>query len=293
MWAEDRRYGVAGRFRVVRCRSCGLVYVNPRPDPASLGRYYPESYGPHQERAQHADPAGDLVRRLAFAGGLGVLGEPIGWLYNSVAFRAFARRTSRGRVLDVGCGPGHYLGAWQRLGWDVEGIEPNRQVAERASQALGAPVHTGFVEELTLESGRYDVVTMSHSLEHVRSPSAVLAQLRTSLRPGGRLIAMVPNFAAWDRRLFTEAWYGLEVPRHLYHFEPRTLRALLEKSGFTVERMGGSAHPHAVVASVNLLLGRPLRAESSRVTSALMTALLLPAAILRRSTSLWVVARAA
>ena len=290
MWAEDTRYGVPGRFRVVRCRVCELVYVNPRPAAESLGRYYPAEYMPHKQRPQHASGIGARARDLVF-GALGAAGEPLRWLYNTLAFRAFAARSPGGRVLDVGCGPGDYLRAWQGLGWEVEGLEPNAAVAERASRELGAKVHIGFVEDVALSPERFDVVSMSHSLEHMRSPRAVLRQLHASLVPGGRLIAMVPNFAAWDRKVFGAMWYGLEVPRHLYQFEPRTLRAMLESCGFSVLQLGGSAHPHGVVANAARVVTGEFRTELPRVANAAMTALLLPAAALRRSTSLWVVAR--
>lgn len=279
--ASDQRYGIPGDFPVVRCRRCGLVYVNPRPTPAALARYYPATYRPHAGAApQHAGRVGPAVRALVFrrlAAGAG------GWLYNSLAYRAFLPRRRPGRVLDVGCGTGDYLEAWSRLGWEVAGIEPDAQAAAIARARLGAVVHHGFLEDAPLPAGAFDAIAMSHSLEHVRSPRAALALVHRALAPGGRLLLMVPNFRAWDRVAFGPRWYGLEVPRHLYHFEPRTLTAVLAASGFAVEHLGGTAHADGVV--------RALRIPGGRVVRALATAALLPLAALRRSTSLWVIAR--
>lgn len=279
--ASDRRYGVPGDFPVARCRRCGLVYVNPRPGPAALARYYPQAYRPHAATApQHAGRIGPAVRALVFRGRAGLAAS---WLYNSVAYRAFLPRRTPGRVLDIGCGTGDYLQAWAELGWETAGIEPDAAAAAVARARLGATIHHGFVEDAPLAAGAFDAITMSHSLEHVRSPRAVLARVHAALAPAGRLLVMVPNFRAWDRAAFGARWYGLEVPRHLYHFEPATITAVLEASGFAVEQLGGTAHAEGVVRALGLPRGALVRAMA--------TAALLPLAALRRSTSLWVIAR--
>lgn len=279
--ASDLRYGVPGEFPIVRCRGCGLVYTNPRPTPRALARYYPDRYEPHTGIPQHASRAGATVRSLAFHHLPGALGNVAAWLYNTLAYRALVR--GRGRVLDIGCGTGDFLAVWRELGWEVEGIEPSAVAAEAARTRLAAPVHVGFVEDAPLADAAFDLVTMSHSLEHVRSPRAVLRRVRRALAPGGRLLAIVPNFAAWDRRAFGARWHGLEVPRHLYHFEPATLRALLEAEDFTVEQLGGSAHADGVMRD----LGRTRRTLAARA----LGIALLPVAAVRRSSSLWVIAR--
>jgi SAM-dependent methyltransferase len=295
MYGEDRRCGTPGRFRVVRCRRCRLVYVDPRPDSKSLGRYYGENYPPHAASQQYRGALAARIRAWVFRPSAGrPLAEPLAALHNTISFRAFvaASRGGAGRVLDVGCGRGDYLAAWQRLGWEVEGVESSPAAAEHARRLLGSRVHVGLVEDLELPQRHYDVVTMSHSLEHMRSPTATLAQLRRCLAGDGRLVIMVPNFASWDRRLFREGWYGLEVPRHLYHFEPDTLRAVLARAGFTVEHLGGSAHPDALVRSVRWALQRPHpEAPTPKIARAAVTALMLLPALLRRSASLWTIAR--
>ncbi len=293
MIATDFRYGLDGEFPVVRCRGCGLVYLNPRPSPSALGRYYPAHYQPHRvDVRQHHNPVAAALRSLAFRRLPGSLGAASAWLYNSLAFRAFLRDVTPGRVLDVGCGPGDYLAVWQQLGWHVEGVEPNPEVARRAAERLGARVHAGFIEEVSLPDGGYDVITMSHSLEHVPSPRTVLGILRAALARNGRLVLMVPNFAAWDRRVFGATWYGLEVPRHLYHFEPATITALLEAVGFEVEQLGGSSQPDVVIRNLRRTFGRDPERPSTMWQRAAIGGALLPMAVLRCSTSLWVVARA-
>ncbi|MGH7856846.1 MAG: class I SAM-dependent methyltransferase, partial [Candidatus Binatia bacterium] len=240
--ASDFRYGTPDLFPVVRCRRCGLVRTDPRPAVGELERFYPTHYSAHRSDAlQYQSRSGELLRRLA-------LGRPTlvrSWAiaaYNSVAYRAILA-SPPGRLLDVGCGLGHYLEIWKSFGWEVEGLEPAPDAAAVAEKRLGVPVHVGSVESVSLPERRFDVVTLCHALEHVRSPRTALRSIRRSLVPEGRLLLMLPNFAAWDRRLFAPEWYAMEVPRHLFHFEPSTLRALLAAEGFRLESLGGSAHP--------------------------------------------------
>ncbi len=281
--ATDRRYGMAGEFPVVRCRRCDLVYVNPRPSAASLGRFYPETYRPHTGAPQHTGRVGPAVRSLVFGRLGGAAGRAAGWLYNSLAYRAFLVNRAPGRVLDVGCGTGDYLSVWAELGWTVEGIEPGAAAASAARTRLGARIHEGLIEGVTLPVGAFDAITMSHSFEHVRMPREVLAIVHRALAPDGRLVLMLPNFQAWDRRAFGPQWYGLEVPRHLYHFTPTTLTALLEASGLVVEQLGGSAHADGVVRALGGARGRFVRS--------LATVAQLPLAAALRTTSMWAVAR--
>ncbi len=287
---SDSLYGLPGTFPIVRCDSCGLVRVSPRPPLASLSHYYPDKYEAHQDPGlQRRSRTAALLRRVA-------LGSPVGvrrglvWLYNCLAFWAFVAETP-GRVLDVGCGAGAYLEVWQNLGWEVEGVEPNRRVAAAAAARLGAKVHVGLIEDLHLEAGRFDLVTMCHSLEHVRSPRTVLRLLRSLLAPHGRLLLMVPNFAAWESRLLGGDWYGLEIPRHLHHFEPRTLVALLGSEGFEVRSLWGSAQPDGLIRNLRRRLGQrnPGRSLSLAARIVGTAALALPA-VLRRSGRMWAVA---
>ena len=293
-FAEDRRYGLPGSFRIARCVGCGLVYVSPRPTLESLAHYYPDRYRPHAEGRQHQGRLGKAVRALAFTSSSGAWRAPIAWLYNSVAFRAFVPSQPAGRVLDVGCGPGDYLRVWKELGWEIEGLEPNGLVAARAGREIGALVRCGFAETAELPHAAYDLVTMSHSLEHLRSPRTALARLRRALKPDGRLLLMVPNFAAWERFALQNHWQGLEVPRHLFHFEPTTITAVLRATGYSVIQIGGTAHASTLLRSLRDWARMGSHAmEPGRVERAVATALLLPLAAVRRSTSLWVVARCA
>ena len=133
------------------------------------------------------------------------------------------------RLLDVGCGDGASLALLKHAGWDVWGVEMNAQAAARAAQA-GARVFTGSFEEAPLPAESFDIIRMWHVLEHVDDPRVVIDKAVRLLAPGGELIIGVPNVNAFYRWLFGAAWAGWDLPRHLYHFSPRTVRRCVGRS---------------------------------------------------------------
>jgi SAM-dependent methyltransferase len=215
---RDRLLGLPGEFTVVQCRGCGLIYTNPRPSPEALGEYYPERYGVYA-------PEGGQAQRLAL-------------YHRRLARRLHAsRRGLPGTVLDVGCGEGTFLAEMRALGWKCTGLEMDAGAARRARASRGLQVVNSSVDEAAFPD-RFDLVTMSHLLEHVPDPRHALHRAAGWLGRGGRLFLTLPNVDSWERRRFEEDWYPWDLPRHLYHFSPETLERLLAESGFSVERLG-------------------------------------------------------
>src|SRR5262249_34256030 len=128
-----------------------------------------------------------------------------------------------GRLLDFGCGGGSFLERMHKQGWSRVGLDTSEAAVRsiRSELGLAAPVGTLPHPELAPES--FDVITMWHALEHVHAPLDVLREAHRLLAPGGRLLVAVPNIASWPFRWFGRDWFGLDLPRHLTHFEPETL----------------------------------------------------------------------
>ncbi|MGL4648341.1 MAG: class I SAM-dependent methyltransferase, partial [Caldilineaceae bacterium] len=111
----------------------------------------------------------------------------------------------------------------------------------------------------------YDVVTLFDVLEHLHQPTAALREVRRLLRPGGTLVLRVPNLDSWDARLFGEAWAGLDAPRHLYVYGPKTLSATLEAAGFDIEQWDTSIGSYPVfVLSMRFEMERRQVGEQTR-----------------------------
>jgi 2-polyprenyl-3-methyl-5-hydroxy-6-metoxy-1,4-benzoquinol methylase len=139
-----------------------------------------------------------------------------------------------GRLLDFGCGGGTFLAQMHRRAWQVTGVDISSSAVRRIRSELGLNALVGTLPHPQLRSASFDVITMWHSLEHVHAPRLVLREAYRLLVPGGKLILSVPNIDSLPFRWFGSAWFGLDLPRHLTHFAPATLQAMLEKVGFRV-----------------------------------------------------------
>jgi len=251
---RDRAFGLPGEFAVVRCRACGLVRTNPQPTQESLATAYPEAYSPYQDGTRSPRPPEGALR-WALVNILGYpLGEPAGPVVQALRgpwarWRLTRRRNvgylpyaGEGRLLDVGCGAGRYLARMAAAGWTAEGLDAS-PTAVRVCREAGLVCHQGTLPGANLEAASFDAVTLWAALEHVPSPLATLRAARDLLRPGGRVLASVPNIESLAARHFGDAWYGLDLPRHLTHFSPATLARHFEKAGLEVERIHPRARP--------------------------------------------------
>lgn len=213
-------------WRLVRCRQCGLVYVNPRPAPKSLLDVYSQEYF----QKSFFDPVADREQ----------IENPLSWDRQRVRLLACGRPP--GRLLDVGCGTGRFMLQAQQHGWEPVGVEYSSQGAQLARQATQAEVHVGTVEESPLPPGSFDAASLLHVLEHVPHPRQTLRRLHQLLREKGRLLIEVPDFGSRHARKQGERWFGIEPPEHLYHYSLPTLGALLRLESFRVlkvRRTGG------------------------------------------------------
>lgn len=241
---EDLLFPGAERFHLVSCGRCGHIYQNPRPTPASIGRYYPEDYHPFLIAVED-EPS--PLRRLDRAFGLR--------MRTLAVHRAAGRRP--GRLLDVGCATGVFLDGMRRLGWQAQGVEPSPYAAAYARRRFGLEVHEGLLEEAGLPAASFDAITMWDVLEHVHEPRPVLAELARLLRPGGVLVLSLPNPDSLEARLLGQYWLGWDLPRHLNLYRPAQLRVHLARHAMPVERIRSFTAGHAVMV---MSLERRLRA---------------------------------
>lgn len=221
---SDRLYHTTTReFSVVRCGTCGLLRLEPRPGPDELHHYYPDNYwfAPDESAASRLEEA---YRRLV--------------LRDHVRFveRALRQSTARGPLLDAGCGGGLFLGMMRERGFRVLGLDVSREAAAIAWRRQQAPAVCAVLEAAPFPAGSLAGLTMFHVLEHLYDPLAYLRTAHELLARDGRVIVQVPNAASWQCRLLGRRWNGMDVPRHLSDFRDRDVVKLLERSGFEVVR---------------------------------------------------------
>src|SRR5262249_53472381 len=122
-------------------------------------------------------------------------------------------------------------------GWQVTGMDMSPHAVEQAKRHFGLDVVHGTLPHPAIAANSFEVITMGAVLEHLHWPHRVIAAAARALKPGGRLVISVPNFASWGYRFFGADWWPLELPRHLLHFTPATLRLLVEAHGLKVTEL--------------------------------------------------------
>lgn len=151
-------------------------------------------------------------------------------------------RKGRDRLLDFGCGSGRFLQEMHAQGWQVLGVDVATSVVLRIREELGLPALVGDLSLPSIRAASFNVITMCQSLEHVHDPLRTLQQAHHLLAAGGRLYVSVPNIDSLPFRAFGTDWYGLDLPRHLTHFTPKTLREMLARAGFHPGRIRMERH---------------------------------------------------
>lgn len=245
----DRLAGTLGTWRIFRCTNtdCGLAWIDPVPTPEQLSAAY-ENYYTHC-----VDEGGSWLRQeygrlrtgyLAFRFGYAAPdtqsweklgGRLLACLpHRRAAFDAsvmWLPATCGGKVLEIGCGNGNLLARLAGFGWQVQGIEPDPKAAKIA-RGRGLPVITGELTDQSFESEAFDAIAMSHVIEHVGDPAALLSRCRKLLKPGGRLVMLTPNLNALGHRWFGRDWLHLDPPRHLNLFTPESIAIACQQAGF-------------------------------------------------------------
>lgn len=137
-----------------------------------------------------------------------------------------------GRILDVGCGTGAFLETCRAGGWQITGTEPDADARKIASEKLRIDVESNI--GALNEHVAFDIITLWHVLEHIPDLNETIATLHRLLNQFGTLLIAVPNSDSYDAQYFGKYWAAYDVPRHLHHFTPKTIRPLFAKHGFTV-----------------------------------------------------------
>lgn len=219
---EDRSLFQISSRRMVRCRACGLIYRNPRPTARGLA-------------STNVQDSMDFLWEERVGG------------RRSQQFRRFLDSfpDRPGRLLDIGCGSGFFLKMAQERGWDAVGVDLNSQAVAYAKTHHQVDAVCSDVRDVPFPEGSFDLVTLWNVLDHIPDPFDLLTEVRRVVKDHGYLFIRTPN-VVWQlqgyklanllRRIgwgtiFDERPYTTFI-FHLCNFSPRTLRMLLDRSGF-------------------------------------------------------------
>jgi 2-polyprenyl-3-methyl-5-hydroxy-6-metoxy-1,4-benzoquinol methylase len=256
----DRLFAAPGHWHMRQCPqpTCGLVWLDPQPWPEDVHKLY-TSYYTHTTTPYQLSRLGALRQLLEQNTAVYTLGydrsqlTATGRLIGGVAAKMpllrdfgqyrlmWLRARENGRLLDIGCGNGDFLAQMHTLGWQTVGLEPDAQAAAIASRRPGLEIHQGTAATVQFPANSFDVITLSHVIEHVPDPVHLLQTCAHWLTETGQLIVLTPNIASLGHRRFKADWRGLEIPRHLHLFTPAALHTCAVTADLSVQHLHTTA----------------------------------------------------
>lgn len=209
-------------FEIWECSNCTFRFTQNVPDEANIGAYYQSA-----DYVSHSDTKQGFINRLYH----NVRNYTLQSKQNLVQK---VTKLKTGNLLDIGAGTGAFAHTMLQAGWKVTGLEPD--ATARANALLNYNLKLSELTNLhQLESNLFDAITMWHVMEHVHDLHGYLETYLRILKPNGRLIIAVPNYTSHDAAVYEQYWAAYDVPRHLYHFSPASMRILLDQKGFLLE----------------------------------------------------------
>lgn len=202
-------------FYVEECSGCGLLHTTPQP--GNPGDYYKS-----EEYLSHSDRKDSLTDRFYHWIRKRMLNRKAQWL------SAYTAGNSQ-VLLDFGCGTAYFLNHMEKKNWLVHGIEADKDARNYARQKFNLQIHAQK-EELPSEL-RFTAITLWHVLEHIPDVTELLKDLCSKLTKGGILVLALPNPCSYDARIYGKVWAAWDVPRHLWHFNPKQVYQLGSRHG--------------------------------------------------------------
>ncbi len=213
---------------IVECRSCSLVYMNPRP---------------HHQKVQDLYGAVEDERYVE---------EEVGRVATfEESLRLVQRYAPGGKLLDVGCHVGTFLELAEEAGYEVAGVEPSRWAADHANSRLRGNVFCGAVEDAPIPADTFDAVTIWDVIEHLPDPASDLRAIWAALRPGGVVAISTMDVGSLFPRLAGRRWPWY-MQMHLVYFSRRTLPEMLRREGFHI----ADVRSHRRTVRVSYLVSR-------------------------------------
>ena len=206
-------------FNIVKCDSCGFKFTNPIPNEIQLAKYYDSS-----EYISHSNVKAGIINNIYQIVREFTIGKKV---------KLVKRYIKTGQALDIGCGTGEFLYALSKQNFQTTGIEPNDLARKYAIENYNLNVYTES-ELVKLESKKYNVISLWHVLEHVYDLNERIKQIKTLLAKDGILIVALPNSDSWDAKHYNKFWAAYDCPRHLYHFNQKSVIDIFSKYGFDV-----------------------------------------------------------
>ncbi len=211
-------------FEIVKCSNCTFAFTQDVPDQNDIAEYYH-----HADYVSHTDTSEGLFFKIYHIVREKMLNKKRLWV---------EKHTQKGTVLDIGAATGYFLANLKNNGWEVLGFEPEKSASKIAKEKHGIDLVDEF-EPMFAENKKFEAISMWHVMEHVHEMDLYFEHFKKLLTENGKVFIAVPNYTSTDGKFYKENWAAWDVPKHLWHFSPQSLKVQAEKHGFEVEKMYG------------------------------------------------------
>jgi len=210
-------------FQLVSCSECSFTLTQNPPSESEIGPFYSS-----EDYISHSDTNKGLVNKLYHQVRSYMLGRK----------KALVNKHIKGkRLLDVGSGTGYFLNHMKEAGYETKGIEVSEEATKIALEKFGLDISPPSELLQKKLKGGYDAITLWHVLEHLYDLNTYMETFHELLNDTGALIIAVPNKNSPDAAKYKDFWAAYDVPRHLWHFTPKTMEKLAKKHGFELKTM--------------------------------------------------------
>lgn len=210
-------------FELTSCNDCGFVFTDKVPSEDEIGPYYKSD-----DYISHSDTQKGLTYKLYHMARKRMLKKKE---------RLISRLSAGKRLLDVGAGTGYFPNQMKSAGFDVVGVEVDDDTRKYASEKFDLNLHPSVDAVIEAGEKEFDFISLWHVLEHLYGKKDYMAKFSSLLKEDGHLVIAVPNSDSYDARKYKDKWAAYDVPIHLWHFTPKSMKELAKRTGFEVVKM--------------------------------------------------------
>jgi len=252
---RDRIYNVPGEYNLKKCLKCGLFFIDPQPSKEELAKHYPSSsyYSLRESLPGWKKRLVILLYKTFYSGnGSSMLKFVLFPLFPIVRG---TRILPSGKLLDVGCGSGKFLVYMRHFKMDCYGVEPG-VFDKRIATEYGLKIENTSLLEADYPDIFFDVITLNYVLEHAASPFVMLKKIHRLLKPDGTAIIAIPQSNCLAFNLFGERWVQLDIPRHLFIFQVKSIGEYARRTDFKIETIRFNSNAFQFLGSLFYLFNR-------------------------------------
>ncbi len=212
-------YATGEEFDIVSCTVCDFTFTQGVPVESEIGKYYDTP-----DYISHSDTQKGFMNAIYHRVRRYMLGKKAHIVERQSGLKS-------GRLLDIGTGTGYFSSMMQQRHWQVTAIEKNASARQFAKSHFNLHV-LPETDLCTLSPNSFDVITLWHVMEHLEHLHETWDCLHQLLSDKGELIIAVPNRKSYDANKYKKYWAAYDVPRHLWHFGPNSIRLLADQHHF-------------------------------------------------------------